>query len=123
MTKTPDPSTLATATATSPPNGERRWPRADQQAGIAAAARQLRRAGSRATVVSACGTGKTLIGIRVAEEVGAHQVLVVVPTKDLAVADGPGVAGGPASGADAAGFLDGRRREQRPEGGECRQHG
>ncbi|MGW2402599.1 Helicase associated domain protein [Kitasatospora sp. NPDC001664] len=85
MTTTPDPSTLATATATSPPAVERRRPRPDQQAGIAAAARQLRRAGSRATVVSACGTGKTLIGVRVAEEVGARRVLVVLPTKDLAV--------------------------------------
>ncbi|WP_106437559.1 MULTISPECIES: DEAD/DEAH box helicase [Kitasatospora] len=68
-----------------PQDAPRRRPRADQQAGIAAAARQLRRAGSRATVVSACGTGKTLIGIRVAEEVGSRRVMVVLPTKDLAV--------------------------------------
>lgn len=64
---------------------QRRQPRPDQAAAIAAAARQLRRAGSRATVVSACGTGKTLIGIRVSEEADAHRTMVVLPTKDLAV--------------------------------------
>ncbi|MFC8717078.1 Helicase associated domain protein [Kitasatospora sp. NPDC057198] len=81
VTATPHPLVPAAA----PLDAPRRRPRADQAAAIAAAARQLRRAGSRATVVSACGTGKTLIGIRVAEEVGAHLTMVVLPTKDLAV--------------------------------------
>jgi len=34
--------------------------------------------------VSATGTGKTLVSIRVADELGAHLVLFVVPTLDLA---------------------------------------
>jgi superfamily II DNA or RNA helicase len=34
--------------------------------------------------VSATGTGKTLVSIRVADELGARLVLFVVPTLDLA---------------------------------------
>ncbi|MEU0179545.1 DEAD/DEAH box helicase family protein [Streptomyces massasporeus] len=47
-------------------------------------ARHLRRAGTRALFVSATGTGKTLVSIRTADELGAHLVLFVVPTLDLA---------------------------------------
>lgn len=39
--------------------------------------------GSRATVVAACGTGKTLMAAMVTEGLGARRVLVVVPTIDL----------------------------------------
>jgi superfamily II DNA or RNA helicase len=46
--------------------------------------RHLRRPGSRGLFVSATGTGKTLVSIRVADELGARLVLFVVPTLDLA---------------------------------------
>ncbi|WP_329536857.1 DEAD/DEAH box helicase family protein (plasmid) [Streptomyces sp. NBC_01450] len=46
--------------------------------------RHLRRAGTRGLYVSATGTGKTLVSIRVADELGARLVLFVVPTLDLA---------------------------------------
>jgi superfamily II DNA or RNA helicase len=46
--------------------------------------RHLRRAGTRALYVSATGTGKTLVSIGVADELGARLVLFVVPTLDLA---------------------------------------
>ena len=47
-------------------------------------ARYLRRAGTRGLFVSATGTGKTLVSIRAADELGARLVLFVVPTLDLA---------------------------------------
>ncbi|MFE9400107.1 Helicase associated domain protein [Streptomyces flavidovirens] len=49
-----------------------------------AAVRHLRRPGTRGLLVAATGTGKTLVAIRTADELGARLVLVVVPTLDLA---------------------------------------
>jgi superfamily II DNA or RNA helicase len=56
----------------------------DQAEAVRRLARHLRRAGTRALYVSATGTGKTLVSIRVADELGARLVLFVVPTLDLA---------------------------------------
>lgn len=47
-------------------------------------ARYLRRPGTRELYVAATGTGKTLVSIRVADELQARLVLFVVPTLDLA---------------------------------------
>ncbi|MEU2182477.1 DEAD/DEAH box helicase [Streptomyces thermolilacinus] len=58
--------------------------RPDQEQGLAAAVRHLRRPNTRALYVAATGTGKTLVSIRAADELGARLVLVVVPTLDLA---------------------------------------
>ncbi|MFI1415674.1 Helicase associated domain protein [Streptomyces sp. NPDC020707] len=57
---------------------------ADQERGLAATVRHLRRPNTRALYVSATGTGKTLVSIRVADALTARLVLVVVPTLDLA---------------------------------------
>ncbi|MEV7325245.1 Helicase associated domain protein [Streptomyces sp. NPDC093970] len=57
---------------------------ADQADAVKRLVRHLRRAGTRALFVSATGTGKTLVSIRVADELGARLVLFVVPTLDLA---------------------------------------
>ncbi|MEU9523300.1 DEAD/DEAH box helicase family protein [Streptomyces sp. NPDC048224] len=57
----------------------------DQAEAVTRLARHLRRAGTRALFVSATGTGKTLVSIRVADGLGARLVLFVVPTLDLAV--------------------------------------
>ncbi|WOI60903.1 DEAD/DEAH box helicase [Streptomyces fradiae] len=56
----------------------------DQAEAVKRLARHLRRAGTRGLFVSATGTGKTLVSIRVADELGARLVLFVVPTLDLA---------------------------------------
>ncbi|MFJ5064618.1 Helicase associated domain protein [Streptomyces nigra] len=56
----------------------------DQAEAVARLVRHLRRPGSRGLFVSATGTGKTLVSIRVADELGAGLVLFVVPTLDLA---------------------------------------
>jgi hypothetical protein len=48
------------------------------------AARHLRRRGTRALLISATGTGKTLMSIRIADALDARLVLFVVPTLDLA---------------------------------------
>jgi hypothetical protein len=53
--------------------------RADQQAAVDAAVKQLRRAGSRGLYVEATGTGKTLTSIRIADALGARLVLVLAP--------------------------------------------
>ncbi|WND15875.1 DEAD/DEAH box helicase family protein [Streptomyces violaceus] len=58
--------------------------RPDQVRGLNAVVRQLRRPNSRALFVSATGTGKTLVSIRVADALEVRLVLVVVPTLDLA---------------------------------------
>ncbi|MEV8628545.1 Helicase associated domain protein [Streptomyces sp. NPDC051079] len=58
--------------------------RPDQDRGLRAAVRHLRRPNTRALYVAATGTGKTLVSIRVADELAARLVLVVVPTLDLA---------------------------------------
>ncbi|TCR15916.1 DEAD/DEAH box helicase [Streptomyces sp. BK205] len=57
---------------------------ADQAHAVKRLVRHLRRAGTRALFVSATGTGKTLVSIRTADELGARLVLFVVPTLDLA---------------------------------------
>ncbi|MET7889096.1 DEAD/DEAH box helicase family protein [Streptomyces avermitilis] len=58
----------------------------DQAEAVKRLARHLRRPGTRGLFVSATGTGKTLVSIRTADELGARLVLfVVVPTLDLAV--------------------------------------
>ncbi|WP_406274950.1 DEAD/DEAH box helicase family protein [Actinacidiphila glaucinigra] len=57
--------------------------RVDQQAGLDRAVRHLHRTGTRGLYVSACGTGKTLVGIRLAGTLGSRLTLVVVPTLDL----------------------------------------
>ncbi|MBT2674783.1 Helicase associated domain protein [Streptomyces sp. ISL-14] len=56
----------------------------DQAEAVKRLARHLRRPGTRALFVSATGTGKTLVSIRAGDELGAHLVLFVVPTLDLA---------------------------------------
>lgn len=56
----------------------------DQAEAVKRLARHLRRPGSRGLFVSATGTGKTLVSIRVADELGARLILFVVPTLDLA---------------------------------------
>ncbi|MGW4055942.1 Helicase associated domain protein [Streptomyces sp. NPDC004779] len=58
--------------------------RPDQERGLRAVVRHLRRLHTRALYVAATGTGKTLVSIRAADELGARLVLVVVPTLDLA---------------------------------------
>lgn len=62
----------------------RRVLRADQERGLAAVVRHLRRPHTRALYVAATGTGKTLVSIRAADELAARLVLVVLPTLDLA---------------------------------------
>ncbi|MBP2579543.1 superfamily II DNA or RNA helicase [Streptomyces sp. PvR006] len=56
----------------------------DQVRGRDSAVRHLRRPGTRGLYVSATGTGKTLVAIRVALALGARLTLVAVPTLDLA---------------------------------------
>lgn len=58
---------------------------ADQADPVNRLAQPLRRPGTRGLFVSATGTGKTLVSIRVADALGARLVLVEVPTLDLAV--------------------------------------
>ncbi|MFH8224730.1 Helicase associated domain protein [Streptomyces sp. NPDC018057] len=61
----------------------RRALRADQQAAVDSGVRGLRKPGSRGHMVSACGTGKTLIALRTAEALDTQFLLVVVPSRDL----------------------------------------
>ncbi|CAM5272334.1 DEAD/DEAH box helicase family protein [Streptomyces atroolivaceus] len=56
----------------------------DQAEAVSRVARHLRRPGTRGLYVAATGTGKTLVSIRVADELQARLVLFVVPTLDLA---------------------------------------
>ncbi|MQL62856.1 restriction endonuclease subunit R [Streptomyces vinaceus] len=56
----------------------------DQLEAVERLVRHLRRPGTRGLFVSATGTGKTLVSIRVADGLGARLVLFVVPTLDLA---------------------------------------
>ncbi|MEV5433941.1 Helicase associated domain protein [Streptomyces sp. NPDC052701] len=56
----------------------------DQAEAVDRLVRHLRRPGTRGLFVSATGTGKTLVSIRVADGLGARLVLFVVPTLDLA---------------------------------------
>lgn len=57
---------------------------ADQTQAVGRLARHLRRVGTCALYASATGTGKALVSVRVADELGARLVLFVVPTLDLA---------------------------------------
>ncbi|MFS8202603.1 Helicase associated domain protein [Streptomyces sp. CWNU-52B] len=57
--------------------------RADQQQGLLQTVRHLRRPRTRGHTVSACGTGKTLYALRVAEELGIGHLAVAVPSLDL----------------------------------------
>ncbi|MDP5315582.1 DEAD/DEAH box helicase [Streptomyces poriferorum] len=66
------------------PRREPRVLRPHQVKGRDAAARHLRRPGTRGLFVSATGTGKTLVAIRLVDLLGLRLVLVVVPTLDLA---------------------------------------
>ncbi|MEV8022798.1 DEAD/DEAH box helicase family protein [Streptomyces sp. NPDC086554] len=72
--------TPPTDTTTAPP---RRMLRSDQQAAVDSAVRHLGRPGSRGHIVSACGTGKTLIALRTAEALDAAHLLVAVPSLTL----------------------------------------
>ncbi|WP_283959495.1 DEAD/DEAH box helicase [Streptomyces sp. 35G-GA-8] len=56
----------------------------DQAEAVKRLAWHLHRPGTRGLFVSATGTGKTLVSIRTADELGARLVLFVVPTLDLA---------------------------------------
>jgi len=56
----------------------------DQVEAVQRVVRHLRRPGTRGLYVAATGTGKTLVSIRVADELEARLVLFVVPTLDLA---------------------------------------
>lgn len=67
------------------PGGPERRPLfPDQVQAVQRAVKQLRRPTTRGLYVAATGTGKTLVSIRVADELEAHLVLFVVPTLDLA---------------------------------------
>ncbi|MEU3976786.1 Helicase associated domain protein [Streptomyces bacillaris] len=61
----------------------RRTLRPDQQRAVDSGVRGLRKPGSRGHMVSACGTGKTLIALRTAEALNIRFLLVVVPSRDL----------------------------------------
>ncbi|WP_371524524.1 Helicase associated domain protein [Streptomyces sp. NBC_01283] len=69
--------------ATPPPHNNRRNLRADQQAAVDSAVRGLKNPGSRGHLVSACGTGKTLIALRTAEALNINHLLVAMPSLDL----------------------------------------
>ncbi|MET7799279.1 DEAD/DEAH box helicase [Streptomyces decoyicus] len=67
------------------PNGQDKRPLfPDQAQAVQRVVKHLRRPGTRGLLVAATGTGKTLVSIRVADELDARLVLFVVPTLDLA---------------------------------------
>ncbi|MFE7215358.1 DEAD/DEAH box helicase family protein [Streptomyces sp. NPDC001698] len=57
--------------------------RTDQTEGLASIVRHLQRPRTRGHIVRACGTGKTLIALRAAEELHAAYLAVAVPSLDL----------------------------------------
>ncbi|MFF1932013.1 Helicase associated domain protein [Streptomyces sp. NPDC058228] len=69
---------------TPPPRPERPTLRPHQMQAQDAAVWHLRQPNTRALFVSATGTGKTLVSVRIAEALSARLVLIVVPTLDLA---------------------------------------
>ena len=73
-----------TVVAATPGLPEKRALFPDQVEAVSRVARHLRRPGTRGLYVAATGTGKTLVSIRVADELKARLVLFVVPTLDLA---------------------------------------
>ncbi|WP_159395138.1 DEAD/DEAH box helicase family protein, partial [Streptomyces albireticuli] len=80
MSPTSEP---AVATPASRPALPRRVLRPDQQQAVAKAVRHLARPHTRGHIVSACGTGKTLIALRTAEALDACHLLIAVPSLDL----------------------------------------
>ncbi|MBD0742922.1 DEAD/DEAH box helicase [Streptomyces sp. CBMA152] len=84
MPPTPGPAAAAATPAPAPRTAVlRRVLRVDQQAAVDSGARGLRKPGSRGHMVSACGTGKTLIALRTAEALNAGHLLIAVPSRDL----------------------------------------
>ncbi|MYX99865.1 DEAD/DEAH box helicase family protein [Streptomyces sp. SID486] len=75
---------MSVVAGTASPSSGRKTLLPDQVHAVQRLARHLRRPGTRALFVSATGTGKTLVSIRVADGLGARLVLFVVPTLDLA---------------------------------------
>lgn len=75
---------MTVVAATAPGLPEKRTLFPDQVEAVNRVARHLRRPGTRGLFVAATGTGKTLVSIRVADELRARLVLFVVPTLDLA---------------------------------------
>ncbi|WP_367048702.1 Helicase associated domain protein [Streptomyces sp. Je 1-332] len=82
MPPSPSPQPAAPRPA-SDPNTPRRVLRPDQQAAVDSGVRGLRKPGTRGHMVSACGTGKTLIALRTAEELDTARLLIAVPSLDL----------------------------------------
>lgn len=81
-----EPSAIAPDNYTPPADSSasiRRTLRPDQQRAVDSGVRGLRKPGARGHMVSACGTGKTLIALRTAEALGINQLLVAVPSRDL----------------------------------------
>lgn len=80
MSSSPEPTAAAT-----PPTApaDRRVLRPDQWAAVESAVRRLKHPGSRGHIVSACGSGKTLIALRTAEHLDARPLLIAVPSLDL----------------------------------------
>ncbi|WP_341845825.1 DEAD/DEAH box helicase [Streptomyces atriruber] len=79
MPTNPEPAAMTSQTTPA----ARRTLRSDQKAAVTSGARGLRKPGSRGHMVSACGTGKTLIALRTAEALKTRYLLVVVPSRDL----------------------------------------
>ncbi|WP_326695836.1 Helicase associated domain protein [Streptomyces sp. NBC_01754] len=79
MSTSPEPAAVTPQTTHAP----RRTLRPDQQQAVDSGVRGLKRPGSRGHMVSACGTGKTLIALRTAEALDIRFLLVVVPSRDL----------------------------------------
>ncbi|MGW4349016.1 Helicase associated domain protein [Streptomyces sp. NPDC004690] len=78
------PAAAAATPAPTPPTAvPRRVLRPDQQQAVDSGARHLKKPGSRGHLVSACGTGKTLIALRTAEALGINHLLIAVPSRDL----------------------------------------
>ncbi|WP_406377082.1 DEAD/DEAH box helicase family protein [[Kitasatospora] papulosa] len=73
---------VAATTAPGRPGKRALFP--DQVEAVTRVVRHLRRPGTRGLFVAATGTGKTLVSIRVADELRARLILFVVPTLDLA---------------------------------------
>ncbi|MFD8821273.1 Helicase associated domain protein [Streptomyces sp. NPDC059605] len=83
MPSMPSPEAESLQASATAPSGARRVLRMDQQAAVDAGVRHLSKPGSRGHMVSACGTGKTLIALRTAEALDTRFLLVVVPSRDL----------------------------------------
>ncbi|MFE7628425.1 Helicase associated domain protein, partial [Streptomyces sp. NPDC057509] len=82
MSTSPEPAAVTPQTA-AVRAAARRVLRPDQQRAVDSGVRGLKRPGSRGHMVSACGTGKTLIALRTAEALDVRFLLVVVPSRHL----------------------------------------